>query len=217
MYSATGSGTQYRSGRPSRARRRTSVAEISTAGTGIDRSISGDSGTGVPGRAKPRSGRAPAAPRPLATLELRRGVAPDQQHELAAGLPRPQRPQGVHGVGRPGRSSSTRSSANRARPRWRAPPSRPAARGRSARAAPLERLLARRHEPELARARGSPPRPAPRSDARGGSGRTTRRRGRSSGLRKARCGRGRADPVGASRGARVEPADVAAGLLHVLP
>src|SRR5262245_15955898 len=51
IYPSTASGTQYRIGRPSRTRRRISVAEISIAGTSMTPAMSGDAGTAEPGRA----------------------------------------------------------------------------------------------------------------------------------------------------------------------
>ena len=49
-YSATASGTQYCRDSPSRALRRTSVAEISMAGTSIVREMSAEVGAGMPAR-----------------------------------------------------------------------------------------------------------------------------------------------------------------------
>ena len=102
-YSATGSGTQCLIERPSRTRRRISVAEMSMAGTRTLPEIAGRVGTTDPGRANTttRASRGISADSCHAGRS-RRGIGAEQQDQLRIGLAGPQCPQRVHRVRRAG-------------------------------------------------------------------------------------------------------------------
>ena len=104
MYSATASGTQYRTDCPSGTRRRTSVAEISIAGTSTTVSeIPGRRGHAAARAGKDRDPGQRADPvRLVPGRQLGRGIGAQQQDELRVRLPLAQMPQGVNGIGGPG-------------------------------------------------------------------------------------------------------------------
>ena len=99
IYSATASGTQYRIGSPARARRRISVAEMSTAGTFTEPAIRGEDGIGRTGAGEHDD---PGQPRQLVRavpgIELGGRVGTEQQREGRLGLASAKGLQGVHRV-----------------------------------------------------------------------------------------------------------------------